>query len=482
MPELNDRDTDALFQAGAERHDFEYNEVAWEQMESMLDADLAAGRWKLWGGGATGLIAIGLLIWAALGAGLFGDSTTTFASTTVDATVEADAAAKSSATTPASIDDASQTAADSRAANPAAVTNALTNEGITTTTTEDITATTTERDNAAGNTEANKLAANGSSSANYSAGRSSSITNEITVNASSPTNTPAATDGGVNKGSTVGGNTLATNSNSLYLTSDNVSSASEKEVAIATTNSELDDAAPLIPSLDLTGVIAGAGFEPDAAAAAATVESAPPSFTKAPSTNGLVAIASAGVIYGQSGSGFGMARPRLGLELEYRLGRKFAFSAGGFFNQVCYLTEEKNYKPKEGFWTANGDIRPEMVQGECNVLEIPLAAKYYLNGSANNSLYIGAGASTYLMLKEHYSYLYDGEVLPTVKKNWTERNSSNHFMGMGNFNVGYQKQLKGRSALKVEGFVQVPFTGIGHGDVRLLTTGISLNYQFDFRK
>ena len=37
MLDSSPEDLDKLFQIGSEQHDFEYNEVAWEQMEQLLD-------------------------------------------------------------------------------------------------------------------------------------------------------------------------------------------------------------------------------------------------------------------------------------------------------------------------------------------------------------------------------------------------------------------------------------------------------------
>jgi len=37
MLDLSPEDLDKLFQLGSEQHDFEYNEVAWKQMEQLLD-------------------------------------------------------------------------------------------------------------------------------------------------------------------------------------------------------------------------------------------------------------------------------------------------------------------------------------------------------------------------------------------------------------------------------------------------------------
>jgi len=197
--------------------------------------------------------------------------------------------------------------------------------------------------------------------------------------------------------------------------------------------------------------------------------------------NSLAVAIAAGVILGRSGADpFAMVQPRLGVDLEYRLGKKFALSTGAYFNEVCYRTSGENYTAKSDFWTDG--IQPETVQGECNVLELPLSVNYYFNGSRENSFYVSAGAISYLMLREDYKYEYDASAPADVRKGWKERNNNQHFMGMAHFNFGFQKTVGKKSALKLESYVHLPLTGVGHGQVRLFSAGMTAKYLFDFRK
>ena len=422
MPELNDREMDELFQAGSERHDFEYKPEAWAQMETLLDAERggAAGRWRKPGVLIALALALALLTWL-----LF------------PAKPNASAPATNDFNRPASAEQMpGPMASDEAALSPASSLQA-------------------------------PAAKSKSSGSGPNEGRTPQT---LTVVPSAPA--------AVTKRPKI----LFSQSNDTEDQAIPTNVANPRGEELASAEVQAPNPVPAgVAQLPSAGVVE-VSYTPSHDFKATLPPTRVSTFERTEQANGLTVTASGGAILGQAGSdAFDELRPRFGLEAEYRLGRKFAFGAGAFYNTVCYLTKEENYNPKEGFWSPNQGVTPEMVRGECRVLEVPLSVKYYLNGSANNGVYLATGATTYVLLREHYNYFY-AENNPNLKQKWTEEMTNRHYLGMGHFNLGYQHKLNRKHALKVEGFVQLPLTGIGHGDVRLFTTGLSLNYQFDLRR
>ena len=201
------------------------------------------------------------------------------------------------------------------------------------------------------------------------------------------------------------------------------------------------------------------------------------SFKAAP-VNNLAATLSAGLVSGSSsGAALPRAQARFGLLGEYRVGNKLSVSTGAHYSMVHYRIEGERYKAKDGFFEDN--IQPEEVKAACSLLEIPIYATYNFSGSRNNSFYTGVGAVSYVLLKESYQYKYSEENAG-LKKEWEEVNANRHPFGVGEINIGYRRQMPGRSALQLESFFHLPLTGVGHGDVRVLSAGVSLKYQFGF--
>ncbi|NJC26701.1 porin family protein [Neolewinella antarctica] len=448
MPELNDRQTDELFQAGAERHGFEYNEAAWGGMEKLLDADISKTRRK-W---AIGVLLVIILL--AFSAWFF-------------------------LVTPDNLPTASN--------NTYATEKA---ESVTTGEDEPFPAAASGVNDKVSD-EATRLNQNFPPERQVSTNRTAPVItrnglrDDKIIITSAPLNNRLINEGSAS-GADAGAEYLR-GSSDLPAGTDKISgqnkfvpSNEENRPGARPPSGANQKVTELLPSTILVGLKPYPIIIPEEELKSAIRRTDEP-FGKTITTNGFALVASGGFILGEVSSGnFDQRRPRVGLEVEYRIGKKFAVATGAFYNEVCYRTSGENYSPKEGFWEPNNFVTPTEVAGDCEVVEIPLSIKYYLNGSANNTFYAAAGATTYLLLKEDFSYFYDGPSAG-LKSAWSVTGENQHLLGMSHFNLGYQRQLRGRSALKLEAFVQAPLRGIGHGNVRLLTTGVSLNYQFDFR-
>ncbi|OAV44546.1 outer membrane beta-barrel protein [Lewinella sp. 4G2] len=457
MPELNDRQTDELFQVGAERHGFEYNDAAWNQMEALLEADASLTRWKWAAGIAGSVLALAVAAWLLLPASNTANIVASDTFTEVSIPTPGSSAAP---TTTAKLNEATSTQLNA---------SSLPNQDQRST--QASVATTSDRQ-AAENTASLSSPAS---------------TNELT--GSFQDNLGAAAGAGQLDGDTPLQNGDITNK--ADLDSEGIANSGIGGVTTGTSNTVANtptsandgssSALALIPPAELLGVQISDG-SPALDREVTPVQSAQADFTAAPGAGYLSATVGGGIILGQAGSDpFKEARPRFGASLEYHVSNKFSLGVGAFYNKVSYLTEEKNFSTKDEFWDLNDGLRPNEIRGECQILEIPVSVNYYLNGAANNSLYFSAGASTYLLLKEEYNVFYDPGFDP-IKSNWDVNGENQHYLGMGHFSMGYQLRLKGRSALRVETYVQTPFTGIGEGSVKLLTAGVSAAYQFDFKK
>ena len=181
---------------------------------------------------------------------------------------------------------------------------------------------------------------------------------------------------------------------------------------------------------------------------------------------------------GRSGSvALPKAQPRLGLEVERRLGSNVGIAAGTYLNLVHYRIQGDLYEAKPDFFPQG--IQPAEVKAACPMIEIPISVKYYFSGSRANSFYASAGAVSYFILKEDYKYKYT-EQSAALKKEWTERSGDRHLFGVGLASFGYQRHLPRSGFLALETYVHLPFTAMGHGNVMLRSAGLSLKYQFDF--
>lgn len=174
---------------------------------------------------------------------------------------------------------------------------------------------------------------------------------------------------------------------------------------------------------------------------------------------------------------------RIGLDFGYQFGNKFLISSGVIFSKKNYQTEGTNYTPQPQHRWADG-VAPATIDGECDVFEIPLELSYFFKGNSVNSFYASAGITSYLMNQEEYNLAFSDpirEADPNVPKRISSTNEDSkqqHYFGIGTFSIGYQKYINRNTSIQIEPYLQIPFTGIGLGQVDLISTGVQVKIAF----
>src|SRR3546814_6839434 len=118
------------------------------------------------------------------------------------------------------------------------------------------------------------------------------------------------------------------------------------------------------------------------------------------------------------------------------------------------------------------------IAAECDVIDIPLNLRYTLFQKGHNRVSVHAGLSSYLMLREHYRYEFGAD----APRDYDYRNENQHFMGVGNAGIMLERSLGSGVSLGLKPFVKVPLTGIGHGDVRLVSAGAAIQLNLGIGK
>jgi hypothetical protein len=68
----------------------------------------------------------------------------------------------------------------------------------------------------------------------------------------------------------------------------------------------------------------------------------------------------------------------------------------------------------------------------------------------------------------------------TYEKRVDVRNNNQHYLGIMNFSLGYERLLTERIAIQIEPYLKVPIKGIGEGRISLKSAGalIGLKYHW----
>ena len=167
-----------------------------------------------------------------------------------------------------------------------------------------------------------------------------------------------------------------------------------------------------------------------------------------------------------------------GILLDASLSNKISVSTGARYGGKSYETTAGSY----------GITNPELlktityVDGSCNVLEIPLRLSYELLNNNKNSIKLNGGLSSYLMLKEKYVFKY------TPESNLNDyviekQNANQHYFSVAEISATYRIKTKtSKVEFGVEPYVKIPLGGVGEGNVRLKSSGITINMFYDLSK
>lgn len=163
----------------------------------------------------------------------------------------------------------------------------------------------------------------------------------------------------------------------------------------------------------------------------------------------------------------------IGLQLSIGVTKKLTISTGAAYSKKPYLANFADYYAGYKFKTD-----PQNVYADCRVLDIPINVDYKLYHKSSNSFSIGSGLSSYIMLKEKYTYNY-ASPYTTGPASFTVTNKNRHFFGVLNLNATYEHQLNTKFSIAAQPYLKVPLTDIGNARVRLQSAGVALGVRWN---
>lgn len=157
-------------------------------------------------------------------------------------------------------------------------------------------------------------------------------------------------------------------------------------------------------------------------------------------------------------------------QLEYQFLPRWSVMSGVIKSQKHY-----NAGNDQMSWPTNwGEMPKELegMEGNCNVLDIPLNFRYNIKGDDRATMFVVGGISNFILLQEQYDYIYP-EYIDTdnMMKSW-EGQSGFLFAGMANLSLGYERMITPSISLQIEPFVKAPLRDFGFTDVKLISTGV----------
>ncbi|UIR55628.1 outer membrane beta-barrel protein [Sphingobacterium sp. SRCM116780] len=172
------------------------------------------------------------------------------------------------------------------------------------------------------------------------------------------------------------------------------------------------------------------------------------------------------------GSGTSSLSENIGVLYSYPVIKGLSLSLGATYAKKNYKSSYNLYSPANPPQLTQ---LPSQVHAECDVIDIPLTANYTILKNKKLKFNVSAGLSSYFMLKEKYTFDYDGEGSYGNQKSAVyEVNGENqHIFGIADFSISIEKKINDKINVGIKPFVKMPLTGIGYGRVALESKGVA---------
>ncbi|MBO9676076.1 MAG: hypothetical protein J7577_21735 [Sphingobacteriaceae bacterium] len=167
-----------------------------------------------------------------------------------------------------------------------------------------------------------------------------------------------------------------------------------------------------------------------------------------------------------------------GVEATYVLTKRISITTGAAYAKKIYDSDFSLYKPNTNYVFS---VTPSNIHANCDVIDIPLNVNYKVFNGRRNSISVSTGLSSYLMLKEQYTYSYDGAAYKGPK-DYEVRNQNQHYLGIANVGLEFQHKINNNLSISAKPFMKIPLTDIGYGNAKLSSTGVAISVNMNLFK
>lgn len=168
----------------------------------------------------------------------------------------------------------------------------------------------------------------------------------------------------------------------------------------------------------------------------------------------------------------------IGAELTLSLTKRLSITTGVAYAKKIYDSGFGLYNPSSSYVFKT---KPTNVHANCDVLDIPLNINYKVFDGRSNSVSVSTGLSSYLMLKEKYSYTYNSAYPGPAE--YEVKNQNQHYLGIANLGVEFQHKINSKLSISARPFMKIPLTDIGYGNSKLSSTGVAVSVNMSlFRR
>jgi hypothetical protein len=163
-----------------------------------------------------------------------------------------------------------------------------------------------------------------------------------------------------------------------------------------------------------------------------------------------------------------------GVEATLFLTKKLSVTTGASYAKKIYDSDFSQYNPNTSYVFK---VNPSNIHANCDVIDIPINLNYKVFDNRRNSISVSTGLSSYLMLKEKYSYSYAGDY--KGPQDFEVKGRNQHYLGIANVGVEFQHKINNNLSISAKPFMKIPLTDIGYGNSKLSSTGVAVSVNMN---
>jgi hypothetical protein len=163
----------------------------------------------------------------------------------------------------------------------------------------------------------------------------------------------------------------------------------------------------------------------------------------------------------------------IGLAGGYYFTNRLSFETGVLLSQKYYWTSGDYFSMEKVGASMPPPMKIMEVDGSSQVIEFPMHVHYSLIRNSRQNLYSSAGFSSYLLTKEYNQY-HTSTNGATQMMYGNYKSNQMYFASTLDLAFGYEKNLGRNKSIRLQPYIQLPVKGIGMGNLRVMSTGLSL--------
>jgi hypothetical protein len=159
-----------------------------------------------------------------------------------------------------------------------------------------------------------------------------------------------------------------------------------------------------------------------------------------------------------------------GAGIWYSFAKKFAIRTGFYVTKKIYSANPSDYNPPKWFWTYYPNL--QKIDANCTVYEIPISISYDFGQTKKHNWFAAAGLASYLMKQEVYDYYSKDSNGQATYASALIDNKNKNIFSILTLSGGYQYNINKRISIIAEPYLEIPFNGIGFGNIKLTSGGL----------